>query len=106
MFQVERCFLAACCERFGDPAFWAEPLNAITHAGFLLAALLGLRLLRGIGGSGKRLAPATMARRASKDDFRLPIATARCDGNPAPVAYARSSARHLPGLLNPAMGGG
>ncbi|MFM8750943.1 ceramidase domain-containing protein [Rhabdaerophilum sp.] len=47
MFQVERSFLAAYCERSGDPSFWAEPLNAITNAGFLLAALLGLRLLRG-----------------------------------------------------------
>ena len=47
MFQTERSFLAAYCERSGDPSFWAEPLNAITNAGFLLAALLGLRLLRG-----------------------------------------------------------
>lgn len=47
MFQAERSFLAAYCERAGDPAFWAEPLNAVTNAGFLLAALLGFRLLRG-----------------------------------------------------------
>lgn len=28
------------CERGADPAFWAEPLNALTNAAFLLAALL------------------------------------------------------------------
>jgi hypothetical protein len=47
MFQAERSFLAAYCERAGEAAFWAEPLNAVTNAGFLLAALLGFRLLRG-----------------------------------------------------------
>lgn len=29
------------CERGLNPAFWAEPLNAITNAGFILAALAG-----------------------------------------------------------------
>jgi len=27
------------CERGGDPAFWAEPLNALSNAAFLIAAL-------------------------------------------------------------------
>lgn len=27
------------CERGGDPSFWAEPLNALTNAAFLVAAL-------------------------------------------------------------------
>ncbi len=31
-------------ERWGDPAFWAEPLNALTNASFLIAAVLGLEL--------------------------------------------------------------
>jgi hypothetical protein len=30
------------CERGGDPSFWAEPLNAVTNAAFLLAALAGI----------------------------------------------------------------
>ena len=30
------------CERGSDPAFWAEPLNAITNAAFLIAALVAL----------------------------------------------------------------
>jgi hypothetical protein len=34
-------FLMAYCERLGSPAFWAEPLNALTNAAFLVAALLG-----------------------------------------------------------------
>jgi hypothetical protein len=29
------------CERGLDPSFWAEPLNAVTNAGFILAALAG-----------------------------------------------------------------
>jgi Ceramidase len=32
-------FLMAYCERIGNPAFWAEPLNAITNFAFVLAAL-------------------------------------------------------------------
>ena len=34
------------CERGGSPDFWAEPLNAITNAGYLAAALGGLALVR------------------------------------------------------------
>lgn len=29
------------CERGGDPAFWAEPLNATSNGAFIIAALLG-----------------------------------------------------------------
>ena len=29
------------CERGLSPAFWAEPLNAVTNGGFILAALIG-----------------------------------------------------------------
>jgi hypothetical protein len=29
------------CERGGDPAFWAEPLNASSNGAFILAALIG-----------------------------------------------------------------
>jgi hypothetical protein len=31
----------AYCERAGDPAFWAEPFNAVSNVAFLLAALAG-----------------------------------------------------------------
>lgn len=35
------------CERAGDPAFWAEPLNAVSNLSFLIAALMaGIRLSR------------------------------------------------------------
>ena len=33
------------CERGLDPGFWAEPVNAVTNAGFILAGLVGLWLL-------------------------------------------------------------
>ncbi len=36
------------CERLG-PAFWAEPVNALTNVAFLLAALVMWRRLRGSG---------------------------------------------------------
>lgn len=32
----------AYCERGQDPAFWAEPLNAVTNAAFLIAGVLAL----------------------------------------------------------------
>jgi len=33
------------CERGRDPSFWAEPLNAVTNGGFILAALAGLVMI-------------------------------------------------------------
>ncbi len=44
--QPEARFLMAYCERLGSPAFWAEPLNAITNAGFLVAAGMAFWLWR------------------------------------------------------------
>ena len=35
------------CERGSDPAFWAEPLNAITNCAFIFAAILAARDLIG-----------------------------------------------------------
>lgn len=35
----------AYCERGWDPSFWAEPLNAVTNGGFIVAALAGIVLL-------------------------------------------------------------
>lgn len=35
----------AYCERGLDPSFWAEPVNAATNAGFIIAALMALALL-------------------------------------------------------------
>jgi Ceramidase len=34
------------CERGADPAFWAEPLNALTNSAFLIAGLLAVSLYR------------------------------------------------------------
>jgi len=34
------------CERGFDPSFWAEPLNAVTNLGFILAALVSIVMLR------------------------------------------------------------
>ncbi len=34
----------AYCERGSDPSFWAEPLNAVTNAAFIIAALLATRI--------------------------------------------------------------
>jgi hypothetical protein len=36
----------AYCERGQNPSFWAEPFNALTNAGFLVAALIGWRAWR------------------------------------------------------------
>jgi Ceramidase len=33
------------CERGLNPAFWAEPWNAITNAGFILAAIAGIAMI-------------------------------------------------------------
>jgi hypothetical protein len=33
------------CERGSNPAFWAEPLNAVTNGGFILAALAGVFMI-------------------------------------------------------------
>lgn len=43
MSWTEKIF--AYCERAGDPAFWAEPFNAVSNVAFLLAALAGAVLL-------------------------------------------------------------
>jgi hypothetical protein len=51
MSWSERIYLY--CERGSDPAFWAEPLNAVTNAAFLVAALLaGVEAARRPGGVG------------------------------------------------------
>ncbi|MDX2263819.1 MAG: ceramidase domain-containing protein [Hyphomicrobiales bacterium] len=34
------------CERASDPSFWAEPLNAITNLGFIVAFVFSLRAAR------------------------------------------------------------
>lgn len=36
------------CERGADPAFWAEPFNAISNAGFLIAAVAAAWRMRGV----------------------------------------------------------
>jgi hypothetical protein len=33
------------CERGSNPAFWAEPLNAVTNGGFILAAFAGIVMI-------------------------------------------------------------
>lgn len=42
------------CERT-SPEFWAEPINALTNAAFLIAAFFAFRLLRHEGAVGMRL---------------------------------------------------
>lgn len=36
------------CERAGDPSLWAEPLNLVTNAVFLIYGYLAIRWLRGL----------------------------------------------------------
>lgn len=42
--MTEKIF--AYCERGLDPSFWAEPINAVTNAAFIIAALMGWLLWR------------------------------------------------------------
>ncbi len=44
----------AYCERAGDPAFWAEPFNAISNVAFLIAAFAGAAYLMRSPGAGRR----------------------------------------------------
>lgn len=44
----------AYCERAGNPAFWAEPFNAISNAAFLLAAIAAAILLARSPDAGSR----------------------------------------------------
>jgi hypothetical protein len=54
MSWTEKIF--AYCERAGDPAFWAEPFNAVSNVAFLLAALAGAVLLaRGSDAASRRV---------------------------------------------------
>jgi hypothetical protein len=49
MLTPDPSFLDAYCERSGNPAFFAEPLNALTNLGFLVAAGLALLTIRKLG---------------------------------------------------------
>jgi hypothetical protein len=53
MSWTDRIF--AYCERAGDPAFWAEPFNAVSNVAFLIAALAGAVMLGRSPGAGSRL---------------------------------------------------
>lgn len=44
------------CERGQDPSFWAEPLNAVSNAAFLLAAAFTARALLAKNDGGRHLA--------------------------------------------------
>lgn len=50
----------AYCER-NDLSYWSEPLNAITNAAFLLAAVWVWPIVRGVKGRGRWLAHALVA---------------------------------------------
>lgn len=52
MDWTEKIF--AYCERAGDPAFWAEPFNAISNGAFLLAALASAIVLSRTKNAGAR----------------------------------------------------
>jgi hypothetical protein len=43
----------AYCERAGDPAFWAEPFNALSNVAFLLAAVVAALQLARTDGRGR-----------------------------------------------------
>jgi hypothetical protein len=43
--MAEACKIFAYCERGGNPAFWAEPVNALSNLAFLIAACVGLFML-------------------------------------------------------------
>jgi len=43
------------CERGANPAFWAEPLNAVTNGGFIVAGLAGVVLSMRRPSSGRSL---------------------------------------------------
>jgi len=45
MSDTTLTYLDAYCERAGDPAFWAEPLNAISNLAFIVAAFITCRFL-------------------------------------------------------------
>jgi hypothetical protein len=44
LLQIRQKLTGFCRERSGDPTFWAEPLNALTNASFLIAAAFALAL--------------------------------------------------------------
>ncbi len=44
VFQISQDLLHIYRERSGDPSFWAEPLNALSNASFLIAATLAIDL--------------------------------------------------------------
>jgi hypothetical protein len=44
IFQISQDLLHMYRERSGDPAYWAEPLNALSNASFVIAAALALDL--------------------------------------------------------------
>ncbi len=48
------------CERI-DPSFWAEPLNAVSNAGFLIAALLAWNMARNVTDWGPKLLAILLA---------------------------------------------
>jgi hypothetical protein len=102
----------AYCERGLDPAFWAEPLNALSNAAFLIAAWwawrtwrqslqagqaeLGLVALLAVIGAGSFLFHTFATRWAALADVIPPISPMRCGGSWACHAgRQRSAPRHL-----------
>lgn len=49
------------CERAGDPAFWGEPLNAISNAAFVVAGLVALWLIWRRPQGERGIMPAVLA---------------------------------------------
>ena len=56
-FQISQALLKMYRERSGDPTFWAEPLNALSNASFVIAAAFALELAI----SKRALKPSTLA---------------------------------------------
>ena len=57
LFPISQALLQMYRERSGDPSFWAEPLNALSNASFVIAAALALELAI----SRQALKPSTLA---------------------------------------------
>jgi hypothetical protein len=55
MLAAEGATIFGYCERGANSAFWAEPMNALTNAGFLVAAFAGLALLARTPGTQRSL---------------------------------------------------
>lgn len=60
-YWFDKANLDRYCERGGDPAFWGEPLNAVSNGAFVLAGLLALYLIWRRPAGERRIMPAVLS---------------------------------------------